>query len=167
MDTTVIAAVAAVVAAALAIVGVAGIVVPVLPGSLALLAGLAVWALLGGSPWGWLTFGVGAALVVVGAAAQYVLTGRTLKREQIPSRSVVIGVLCGVAGLFVIPLFGLPLGLAVGLLASEYWRVRDLRTALSTSWTALKSVGLGVLVELACGLTAATVLAAGILFHLL
>ena len=49
----------------------------------------------------------------------------------------------------------------------EYLRVRDFREALSTSWVALKSVGLGMLVELACALTAASVLLIGVLVALL
>lgn len=162
MNASVIAAVAA---AGLAMIGVVGIVVPVLPGSLAIAGGLLVWAIWGGSSWGWAVFGIGAVLVLAGMSAQYLLTGRTLKAKEIPSRSVVAGLVCGVVGLFVVPFFGLPLGFLAGLLLSEYLRVRDLNTAASTSWTALKSVGAGLLVELACGLLAAAVLAGGILAH--
>ena len=152
-------------AVVLVVVGVCGIVVPVLPGSLSILAGLLVWALWGGSPYGWLVFGIGAIVVAIGASAQYLITGRRLKERAIPSRSVVIGLVAGVVGLFVIPFLGLPIGFVVGLLASEYARVRDLREAASTSWTALKSVGLGLLVELGCALVAATVLLVGIVTH--
>ena len=147
----------------LAVVGVVGIVVPVLPGSVAVASGLLVWALFGGSPYGWFVFAAGAALVAVGAAAQYLITGRTLKQREIPSRSVVVGLIAGVVGLFVIPFVGLPLGFVAGLLLMEYVRVRDLRQALSTSWVALKSVGLGMLVELGCALAASTVLLIGVL----
>lgn len=147
----------------LAVVGVVGIVVPVLPGSLAVASGLLVWALFGGSPYGWVVFVVGGVFVAAGAAAQYLITGRTLKRRQIPSRSVVVGLAAGVVGLFVIPFVGLPIGFVAGLLLMEYVRVRDLRQALSTSWAALTSVGLGMLVELGCALAASAVLLVGIL----
>ena len=118
----------------LVVVGVCGIVVPVLPGSIAILGGLLVWAVWGGSPFGWLVFGIGALFVVAGMSAQYLITGRRLKERSIPNRSVVIGLVCGVVGLFVLPFLGLPIGFTVGLLASEYARVRDLREAASTSW---------------------------------
>lgn len=153
----------AVLAVALTIVGVCGIVVPVLPGSLAIVGGLFLWALLGGSPTGWVVFGIGAVLAGVGASASYVITGRKLRQREIPNRSVVVGVVCGVIGLFLVPFFGLPLGFAVGLLAMEWWRVQDLRSALSSSWSALTGVGLGMLVELGCGLLAAAALLVGIL----
>lgn len=157
----------AVVAVLLTIVGVTGIVVPVVPGSLSVIAGLLAWAIWGGAgTLGWVVFGIGTALVLAGMSAQYLITGRGLKRRNIPSRSVVIGLVSGVVGLFVLPFFGLPIGFAAGLLLSEWWRVRDWKAALSSSWAALKSVGLGLLVELACALAAATTLLVGVLTHL-
>lgn len=152
-------------AVTLVVIGVCGIVVPVLPGSLAILAGLLVWAVWGGSQFGWLVFGIGAVFVLAGSLSQYLITGRRLKEREIPNRSVVIGLVCGVIGLFVLPFFGLPIGFVVGLLASEYARVRNLREAASTSWTALKSVGLGMLVELSLALAAATTLLIGVVTH--
>ena len=162
MPTELIAAISVV----LVVVGVCGIVVPVLPGSATILAGLLVWAIWGGSSYGWLVLGIGAVFVAVGASAQYLITGRRLKEREIPSRSVVVGLVAGVIGMFVIPFLGLPIGFIAGLLASEYVRVRDLREAASTSWTALKSVGLGMLVELAMALCAAAALLVAIIVHL-
>ncbi|HHU38420.1 MAG TPA: DUF456 domain-containing protein [Propionibacterium sp.] len=149
----------------LVVIGVCGIVVPVLPGSLAILAGLLVWAIWGGSAFGWWVLGIGAVFVLAGMSAQYLITGRRLKAREIPSRSVVVGLVCGVIGLFVLPFLGLPIGFTVGLLASEYARVRNLRDAASTSWAALKSVGLGMLVELSLALAAATTLLVGVTTH--
>lgn len=157
----------AAIAIALAVLGVCGIVVPVLPGSLAILGGLLVWGIFAPSPGSWVVFAVGGVLVGVGAVASYLITGSTLKQRQIPSRSVIVGLVAGVVGLFAIPFVGLPLGFAVGLLLMEYLRVRDFREALGISWVALKSVGLGMLVELGCALLAATVLLLGILLVLL
>lgn len=159
--------VTAAIAIALAVIGVCGIVVPVLPGSLAILGGLLVWGIFAPSPASWVVFALGGVLVGAGAAAQYLITGRTLKQQQIPSRSVIVGLVAGVIGLFAIPFLGLPIGFIAGLLLMEYLRVRDLREALSTSWIALKSVGLGMLVELGCALLAATVLLVGVLTALL
>jgi len=151
------AAITAVVAL-LAVVGVLGVVIPVLPGSITILAALLTWAIFGGTPWGWLVFGVGAVLVLTGMVSSYVLTGKRLQKRQIPNRSVMVGLVCGVIGLFVLPGFGLPIGFLVGLLASEYLRVRNLRQALSTSWAALTAIGLGMLVGLTCAVTAVTIL---------
>ena len=135
------------------LVGVAGTVIPVLPGSILIALSLLSWAIWGGAgAGGWVVFGVGMIFVVAGTAASAVLTGRKLKEHRIPNRSVVVGLVLAVVGMFMIPVVGLFVGFAAGLLLSEFRRTRNLRTALTTSWAALKATGLGMLVEfgLAC-----------------
>jgi uncharacterized protein YqgC (DUF456 family) len=85
-------------------------------------------------------------------AAGAVLTGRKLKQHSIPSRSVVVGLVLGVAGMFIIPVVGLFVGFAAGLLLSELQRTRVFSTAVASSWAALKATGLGMIAEfgLAC-----------------
>jgi uncharacterized protein YqgC (DUF456 family) len=135
------------------LVGVAGTIIPVLPGSILIGLSLLAWAIWGGAGTaGWVVFGVGMAFVLAGIAASAVLTGRKLKQHSIPSRSVVIGLVAGVAGMFVIPVVGLFVGFAAGLLLSEFLRTRNFGAAAASSWAALKATGLGILVEfgLAC-----------------
>ncbi|HJW01111.1 MAG TPA: DUF456 domain-containing protein [Arthrobacter sp.] len=135
------------------LVGVAGTIIPVLPGSILIGLSLLAWAIWGGAGTaGWVVFGVGIVFVLAGMAASAVLTGRKLKEHRIPSRSVVIGLVAGVAGMFIIPVVGLFVGFAAGLLLSELLRTRNFGTATATSWAALKATGLGMLVEfgLAC-----------------
>lgn len=135
------------------LVGVAGIIIPVLPGSILIALSLLAWALWGGAGvTGWVVFGIGLALVAAGMAASAVLTGRKLKQHSVPGRSVVTGLVFGVVGMFVIPVVGLFVGFAAGLLLSELHRTRVWRTAVVSSWAALKATGLGMITEfgLAC-----------------
>ena len=135
------------------LVGVAGTIIPVLPGSILIGASLLAWALWGGAgTTGWVVFGIGLVFVLAGMAASAVLTGRKLKEHSIPSRSVVVGLVLGVAGMFIIPVVGLFVGFAAGLLLSELLRTRALGTAVASSWAALKATGFGMIVEfgLAC-----------------
>lgn len=135
------------------LVGVAGTIIPVLPGSVLIGLSLLAWAIWGGAGTaGWVVFGVGMVFVLAGIAASAVLTGRKLKQHSIPSRSVVIGLVAGVAGMFIIPVVGLFVGFAAGLLLSEFLRTRNFGTATASSWAALKATGLGMLAEfgLAC-----------------
>lgn len=135
------------------LVGVAGTIIPVLPGSILIGLSLLAWAIWGGAgAAGWVVFGVGIVFVLAGMGASAVLTGRKLREHRIPSRSVVIGLAAGVVGIFVIPIVGLFVGFAAGLLLSELLRTRNFGTATATSWAALKATGLGMLVEfgLAC-----------------
>lgn len=135
------------------LVGVAGTVIPVLPGSILIALSLLSWAIWGGAgAGGWVVFGIGMVFVLAGMAASAVLTGRKLREHRIPNRSVVVGLILAVVGMFLIPVVGLFVGFAAGLLLSEYHRTRNFRTAGTTSWAALKATGLGILVEfgLAC-----------------
>lgn len=106
-------------------VGAVGVIVPVLPGSLLIAASLLVWAIVVGGPLGWIIFGIGVVFVASGMASSAVLTGKAMKERSIPGRSVVIGLLLGVVGFFVVPVVGLLLGFAVGLFLSEYARQRS------------------------------------------
>src|SRR5215218_1840363 len=135
------------------LVGVAGTVIPVLPGSFLIGLSLLAWAIWGGAGTaGWVEFAIGMVFVVAGMAASAVLAGRKLKQHRIPSRSVAAGIALGVVGMFVIPVVGLFVGFAAGLLLSEFARTRNFSTALTTSGAALKATGLGMLAEfgLAC-----------------
>lgn len=137
-------------------VGLAGIIVPVLPGSILIIVSLLVWAITVASTEGWIVFAIGTVLSGAGLAAGLVLTGRALQQRRIPGRSVTIGVLAGIVGLFVIPVVGLFVGFALGLFASEWLRQRSVGPAVSSSLHALKATGLGILVEFGLGCAAAT-----------
>lgn len=141
---------------ALIVVGTIGIIVPVLPGSLAILIGLIIWALVVQAVEGWIALALGGMLVIAGMSASFVMTGRRLKQRQIPNRSLLLGVIGAVVGVFVIPVVGLFVGFIVGLLASETQRQKNFRAALDSSWVAAKAMGIGILVELVCALAAAS-----------
>lgn len=155
--------IATVVTAVLLVVGCLGVIVPVLPGSVLIVVGLLVWAFTVQAVEGWTVLVVGSVLAVAGMAASAVLTGTRLKRRQIPNRSLLFAAAGAVVGLFVIPVVGILVGFFVGLLLSETARQRDLRTALESSWVALKAAGLGIVVEFACALAASTVFVLGAL----
>ncbi|MDQ4503403.1 DUF456 domain-containing protein [Sinomonas sp. ASV322] len=143
-------------------VAVAGTIVPVLPGSVLGILALLEWALFGGSgAGGWIVFAIGTTFFAAGMAASYVLTGRKLAARGVPSGSVVIAAVAAIVGLFVAPVVGPIVGFVVGLLGSEWARTRDLRAASSSSFAALKAVGLGRLVEFACAAVAVTVWVVG------
>ena len=142
-----------------------GTVYPVLPGSLLAIITLIVWAWIMGSPEAWVVAVIGSIMAGVGWSASAVLTGRKLRQLQIPGRSILVAVVSGVVGMFLIPVVGLFVGFGAGLLASEYARRRDLRAALDSSVETLKATGLGVLVEFGMVCLAASVWMIGVIAH--
>lgn len=140
-------------------IGCVGIIYPILPGSILALGGIVLWAFTVRAPEGWWALGLGGVLLVLGMAAQLLLTGRTLKRERIPNSSTLWGAVGAVVGMFVIPVVGLFIGFAAGLYLSEANRRRNFSQAVPATLQALKSMGLGIVVEFGCALAAGTVFA--------
>lgn len=166
MDTTTLEAVTTGAAALLLIVGVMGTIFPILPGSLLTIGTLLVWAWVLGSTASWTAGLIGIALAVVGMSASAILTGRKMRRERIPRGPIIVGIVAGVVGMFIVPVVGLFLGFALGLLLAEYARRRDLSAAWRSSVEAMKSMGFGMLLECACASLATFAFVVGAIVHL-
>jgi uncharacterized protein YqgC (DUF456 family) len=136
------------------LVGLAGIVVPVLPGTLLILAAVAVWASEAGTGPAWLVCALVTALLVLGAVVKYAVPGRRLRLDGVPRRTLLAGVLLGGVGFFVVPVIGLLLGFVLGVYLAETQRLGR-AGAWSSTLSALRAVGVSVLIELAAGLLAA------------
>lgn len=149
------------------LVAIAGIIVPVLPGSPIAIITLLAWAWLLGSSASWATGAIAAAVVLIGWSSSLVLTGRTMRREKIPSTPIIIATIAAIVGLVVIPFFGLFIGFALGLFGAEYYRRRDAGAALRSSLEALKAMGIGMLAEIGCLIVALGIFGVGILIHFL
>ena len=162
MDTQIVVTV---VAGLLLAVAAIGTVYPVLPGSLLAIVTLIAWAWIIGSPEAWTVAVIGSVIAGVGWSASAVLTGRKLRQQQVPKRSIAVAVASAVVGMFLIPVVGLFVGFGAGLLASEYARRRDFRAALDSSVETLKATGLGILVEFGLVCLAASVWMIGVIVH--
>lgn len=162
MDTDILITV---LAGVLLVVAAVGTIYPILPGSLIAIVTLLLWAWAMGSWPAWVAAVLGALICVVGWSASAVLTGRKLKQLEVPRWSILVAVVGGVAGMFLIPVVGIFVGFAAGLLASEAVRHRDVGHALRYSLQTLKAMGTGVLIEFLLVCLAASVWSAGVLFH--
>lgn len=146
-------------------VAVFGTVYPVLPGSPVALVTLIAWGWVLGSTASWTAAGIGALFACLGWSASALLTGRKLKRERIPRRSILVAVLAGIIGMFAIPVAGLFVGFVAGLFLSEYLRGGDFQSALRSSFEALKAMGMGMLVEFGMVSLAGSVWMIGVIVH--
>ena len=144
------------------LVGLVGIVVPVLPGTLLLVVGLLGWAAYVGEPRGWVLALAGVLVLAAGTALKYLLAGRHLRGQGVPTSTLVLGGLLGIIGFFVVPVIGLPVGFVVGIYLAELRRVGS-DQAWPATVAALKAVGIALLVELVAGFTAVGLWVAGAL----
>lgn len=151
MDSVTVDIIATVVAGILFLVGLTGIVLPILPGSITILLTMLIWAIIVGGTSSWIAFAVVAVFSIAGMTASYVMTGRKLKRAEVPNWPIVVGLICGIIGIFVIPFLGLFIGFVVGLYGAEWYRRKNPRLAWESSWLAMKTLGIGIVVELGLG----------------
>jgi uncharacterized protein len=149
-----------VVGAAIA-VGLIGILVPILPGSALILLAILVWALEVGSGTGWTVFAVAAAFLVVGTVVKYTVPGRQLKDAGIPASTQWTGVALAVPGFFVIPVVGAFVGFVAGVYLAERRRLGP-GAAGSSTVSALRAVGVSILIELTAAILAAAAWVAGV-----
>jgi len=142
-------------------VGLVGVIVPVLPGSLLVLGAILVWAWDLSISTGWIVLTVATAFIVLGSVVKYVVPGRRLKDNGIPTSTLVLGGVLGIVGFFVIPVVGLLIGFVLGVYLAELRRVGS-DTAWPATVHALKAVGLSIVIELVASLLAAGTWAIGV-----
>lgn len=148
------------------VVGLIGTVVPVMPGLLLIWAAGLVYGFLGGFGGG---IGIAAMAVMtillgLGLVASYVLPKRGGERGGAAKSSLRLGIVGAIVGFFVIPVLGLPIGGATGVLVGEYQRLGAWPQAWTTTKGVLKGFGLAVLAEFTAGLAMVATWAAWVAF---
>lgn len=146
----------------LVVVGVLGIVVPVVPGLLFAVVGVLVWAVEQGSTTAWVVFGIAAATYLAGLAAQLLVPGRRLKAQGVGTATLLLALVLGVVGFFVVPVVGGPLGFVLGIFLVERVRSRDGAQAWTRTRHALRAVLTSMGIELTAGLLVAATWVVGV-----
>jgi uncharacterized protein len=138
-------------------VGLVGILVPLLPGSLLVLAAIAVWACYEQTTVGWVTLGIVVAILGAALLIKYLWPMKRMRSADVGTWTLLAGGVLGVIGFFVVPVVGLVLGFVLGVYLAELALRRDNRLAWASTVHAIKGVALSVGVELAGALLATVV----------
>jgi uncharacterized protein YqgC (DUF456 family) len=109
-------------------------------------------------------FAITAALIGASQVVKYVVPERRLREAGVPRRSMLVGVLLGIVGFFVIPVVGMFVGFPIGVYLSELQRLRAHATAWTSTKHALRETGVSILIELIGTSLAAAVWLAAVLF---
>ncbi|RPF27598.1 DUF456 domain-containing protein [Georgenia muralis] len=144
-------------------IGIVGAIIQLYPGSIIVLAAVAVWGVVTGGAVGWTVVVVATLAVVLAGVAKYLLAGRYLTGAGVPGRTMVVGAALGVVGFFVVPVVGLPLGFVLGVYLAETGRRRNHADAWRSTVAAMKATGLTILIELAGALVATGAWVVGLL----
>lgn len=149
--------------AVLIIVGMVGIVVPVLPGLLLTLLAVLIWAISTGGSTAWGVFAVAAAVFLVGVVAQFLVPGRRLKSQGIGMGTMLLAVLGGIIGFFVIPVVGAFAGFVLAIFLVEMTRSRSRDQAWARTKSALGAIVHSMGIELLTAFVIAVIFVVGVL----
>ncbi|MER6051125.1 DUF456 domain-containing protein [Streptomyces sp. NPDC001793] len=128
--------------------GVFGVLVPGLPGPLVIWAGLLWWATAERSALAWTVLMAGTGVLLLNQVLKWLLPTRSLRDAGVPYRTLLLAGAAGVAGFFLLPVVGCPLGAVGGLYLLERVRLGSHGDARASTRTVLRAIGLSVLVEL-------------------
>lgn len=135
------------------VIGIAGTVLPILPGLWLIWGAALVYGLFAGfGTVGWIAM----ALITTAAAAGTALTVYLPQRETaaigIPLWGQVLALAAAVAGFFLIPVVGAPVGFAVGIFAAATFREQSLGAAVGATKSTLKAMLIASGLQLAAGI---------------
>lgn len=140
---------------AVMLLGLLGVLVPGLPGPLLCWSAVLWWA---GEEHTTLSWGVLAAatgVLLLNLVVKWLLPARSMQAAGVSRRALLTAGAVAIAGFFLLPVIGAPIGFLGGLYVFERVRLGSHGGAWSATRTAMRAIGLGILVELlACLLVA-------------
>ena len=136
------------------VIGIAGTVLPILPGLLLIwMAAVAYGIFAGFGTGGWIAMAVITALAIAGTASAFYLPQHAASKIGVPWWGQVLALGFAIAGFFMVPVVGAPLGFVVGILVATIVRERHVTGALHATWATLKSMLLASGVQFGAGLS--------------
>jgi hypothetical protein len=100
--------------------------------------------------------GLATAVIAVGIVLQYLIPGQRMRAAGVKTSTMVCGVLVAIVCGIAVPVVGAVLGFPLGIYAVQRLRKHDHRAAWRSTLSALRAIGLNILIEL---LTALVVVA--------
>jgi uncharacterized protein len=135
------------------LVGLAGLVIPIFPGLVVIwIGGLAYGIITGFEFPAWLIFSILTIIMITGSLLDNVIMGKQAHKQGASWVSIIMAILFGIVGTFIIPIIGGFLGALLGIFITEWIRRKNWREAINASsglavgcgWAIILRFGLGV-----------------------
>lgn len=135
------------------LVGLAGLVIPIFPGLVVIwIGGLAYGIITGFEFPAWLIFSILTVIMITGSLLDNVIMGKQAHKQGASWVSIIMAILFGIVGTFIIPIIGGFLGALLGIFITEWIRRKNWREAINASsglavgcgWAIILRFGLGV-----------------------
>ncbi len=147
----------------LILLGLVGIVVPALPGTLLVVAGMAVWAVVTHTATAWVLLVLAVLVAAAGRVLQYLVPGRRMKAQGVRTSTLALALVLAVVGFFVVPVIGALIGFVLGIWLVETGRGASRAEAWTRTKHAVVAVAQSMGIELAAALVVAGLYVLGLL----
>ena len=145
--------------------GLIGTLLPMIPGLPVVWGAALVYGLAAGfGRTGTVAFTLITVVAALGMVAAFVLPHRRVAASGVPRSTVMVGLVGGIIGFFVIPVIGLPIGAIAAVMARETARTSDTSIAWATTKNMIVGFGYGVLLELSAALVVVAIWVAWVFF---
>ncbi|ARF58156.1 DUF456 domain-containing protein [Streptomyces gilvosporeus] len=130
------------------LLGLVGVLIPGVPGPPIVWAGVLWWAMTAQTRTAWTVLIAATVVLLLGQALKWLLPPRSLHTVGTPYGTLFLAGAAGIAGFFLLPVVGAPLGAVGGLYLLERLRLGSHGDAWASTRTVMRAIGLSVLVEL-------------------
>ena len=143
------------------LLGLQGVLVPGVPGPLLCWAAVLWWAGSEHTTLSWEVLAAATGVLLVNLVLKWLLPARSMRAAGVSWRALFVAGAVAIAGFFLVPVVGAIIGFVAGLYVFERLRLGSHGGAWAATRTAMRAIGLGILVELfACLLVAGAWLSA-------
>lgn len=133
-------------------IGLLGLLFYIIPGLTIIWLAVLVYGIVAGfNLWSGIVFGIITLLMIGGNLIDNLLMGAEAKKTGASWLSIIVALVVGVAGTFILPPFGGLLFAAVGILIVEWIRKRDLKEGAKSAGGILKGCGFAVVTRFGIG----------------
>jgi hypothetical protein len=132
--------------------GLVGLLFYIIPGlTIIWLAVLVYGIVVGFNVWSGIVFGIITLLMIGGSLIDNLFMGAQAKKTGASWPSIIVALVAGIAGTFILPPFGGLVFAAVGILVFEWIRKQDLKEGAKSAGGILKGCGLAVVTRFGIG----------------
>ncbi len=134
-------------------VGLLGLLFYIIPGLTIIWLAVLVYGIVAGfNVWSGILFGVITLLMLGGNLIDNLFMGAQAKKTGASWLSIIVALVAGIAGTFILPPFGGLIFAAVGILVVEWIRKKDLTEGAKSAGGILKGCGLAVVIRFGIGI---------------
>ena len=134
------------------LVGLLGLVIPIFPGLVIIWIGALAYGLITGFEFpAWLIFSIQTVIMIVGSLLDNFVMGKQAHKQGASWLSIVLAILFGIVGTFIVPIIGGFIGAILAMFVAEWIRRKNWRDAINVTTGLAVGCGWAVVLRFCLG----------------